>query len=132
MFIKFKMRQDEIDSGVLEDSTECPVAKTIKRELGVVYVSIFQMLSIDFESFATPKYIFKWIIKFDRYKKIKSKPLEFYLNIPKKTLEKMGYFEQKSNLFPETLITTKDRNETGKLPQETKHKRHQMVEEQSH
>jgi len=132
MKITFNVTQEDIDNGCRVDIFNCMVAKALQRELKVNFVhsTFFDAVIV-----ISDRYYYKHsentslnIGRFDAGGEVK--PFSFSLDIKDEVLEQIGYFDKKGNTFVDDY--TKENNEVRKLPKETKHQRHQMVEEESH
>lgn len=137
MIIEFNVTQKHIDDGECEMAFECAVYLCIKEELCFGNFSTFRNIGMVLgdgksASIKLPENIFEWIKEFDRYRKTESEPITFEVEIPDSVLEQIGYFDKKGTTTIDDYITKENNIEVRKLPKETKHQRHQMVEEESH
>jgi len=118
MKIKFDVTQEDIENGRCMVASECAVILSIKRTLGIKKESCGSAFSdISFYGFKTetPKHLLSWIREYDRYRKKKSKPTIFVLDIPDSVLEQIGYFDQKGTSTVETYINEKSSKQQRRI-----------------
>lgn len=121
MKITFNVTQEDIDkAGTYNDVYNCLGCICIKRVLSTNQISLggtfFRINGTEVKMSLEFAYFLNETVS--RH----VKPKTFIENIPEKLLKKIGYLDD----------YTKENNEVRKLPQETKHQRHQMAEEESH
>lgn len=109
MLIKFDVTQKDIDkAGKYYDNYNCLGCVVLKRVLSIDQMWMGGYIFKIKDSSQEIPLSNKLADYLHETNSGQPKPKKHQIDIPTKLLEQIGYFEQKSELYPESLITTKD------------------------